>query len=956
MRTLIGLGATLILTLIFLGIAISRGIIRSRIRAICLLGCAILAHLITLGIKNGVSYPEIAASLQNNIAGLAENDIWKMIDGSEALQNALTQIAGAVMAPLIYLLVFLILQILTLIVYGILMIFFGKKLKQTDADRRLRFPRIIGLALAQVLIVVFVFLTPIAFYSQIAGTAVSTVQNSEMLDEESVQTIESLNLSPDKESGFVKVYRVFGGNAVCKSLTKMKIEGEKTYLADEITVISELTEQVIQLKKAGSVSNYGDTEADTIEEMGETFGKSKLLSSLAGELIFQVTDKWSKGETFMNAGKPEVDGMLEPTLDVLIADFHQDSRSIAAISADFNTLSRIISTLARAEVLKNFDNQEELVNKLGSGDVIKSVIRILGENPTLKNLIPEFTNLGMRAIGNMLSLPENAEEVYETFIDDVTDSINEVLKKNVTNEEKAELLTDSLQKALDESGVDVELDRDSVSLYANAILAEFDGMTSVTDIDIREFFQVYAAVQEDLAQEGVSEPVSYLVPLAGSDSVFKSSLYAGKTMEELKKSTGAGMLAKITVEIVKESKNAADDDAFRETVKNIVEKHTDAFAEATGKTTLAETVKTGMQNADIKIDSISENDLKATASINAESFPTVIVTIEVLLVDPDEVAKELTGDTLEKEAEAINSLFNTASTLKDKLPDGQSLDSLTDIAEEIGTILNTLNNTTTFGEEKTASLVTAVFQSEQVAETLNLDLKEATDLARAATDKAEGEAVNYAETMISVSHGAEIAKKIGDAEGNITEEDIREMLQDMTPQTANMMCVYITPERMASYGIDADKSESSALVLQNLFAEMGNKERYRDRYDEQTQAIAKMFDVAVAASRDTVDDALFNYGEVHGRLNMTASETVETVLKAEMVCNAVVDSVMENGVVKEGMFNPFGVKIAESSADYQECRSAIEKYYNDHKNEQENLKAELTAIAALFGVSDLNLD
>ena len=75
-----------------------------------------------------------------------------------------------------------------------------------------------------------------------------------------------------------------------------------------------------------------------------------------------------------------------------------------------------------------------------------------------------------------------------------------------------------------------------------------------------------------------------------------------------------------------------------------------------------------------------------------------------------------------------------------------------------------------------------------------------------------------------------------------------------------------------------------------------------------------------------------------------------------MVCNAVVNSAMENGAVKEGMLNPFGVKISESSDDYQECATAIRNYYNSHESEQQTLKVKLTAIGALFGISDLNLD
>lgn len=952
MRIIIGFGAIMVLGLLFLGIGILRGITRSRIRLICLLGCAIASFAITLVLKSQFPfyYSLFSEILQNRISGLAENDFWKMFDGSALLRDTLMQTAGALVAPLVFLAVFLVLQLGTLIIYWIVMIFIGRKLRRADAKRRVKFPRVLGLSLAQAAIVLFVFLTPIALYSQIARTAVNTIQESGVVEGKPLQIAEKMTLISKEESGFVKAYRVLGGNAVCKSLTRMKIDGEKTNLVDEISIIAEFTGEFLSLKNVGDITAYGESEARIVENMGQTFGKSKLLSTIGGEIVYQITEKWNNGESFMNISKPDVDEMVEPSFEILIADFHQDSRNSSAIQADFNTLSDVVLVMVQADVMENIQDREELITKLASGNTIKSIILILDRNATLKNLVPEVTNLGMRLIGNMLSLPGNSSEVYESFIQKLTVSVNQILRQNITYEEKADRLTDSLMKCLAESGVDVRIDRESMSLYANAMLTEFDGRTSVTAVDIREFFQVYAAVQQGNAKSARTK-LSYLVPLDETELVFRSEFYAGKTLEELKNTTGAGMLACITSEIVEAGKNAENNDAFSEKVQSIIEKYVDVYAKKTGKTALAETIKAEMKKAQIRIDSISENDLKLTASINAESFPTVIVTLEALLIDPDGVPDGMTPEAMEKEAEVINDLFRTAVLLNEKMSEEENPESFAELAEKVGIILDTMSQTDLFGEEMAVDLITAVFQSEQMKEALDLDLLAATELARGATESTEDGKIDYTATMISAGRAMEIAKMIGESDGDADEEEIREMLQNMTPQAAKMMCMYITPERMEKYGISKEKSVSSAIFLQGQFTEMSKQALYRDKYQEQIKATAKMFDIAMAASRKNGEQSLFNHGKEKGRLDMTAAEMIEAIMRSDLVCNAAIGSMTENGKLKAKMFNPFGVRIAEESADVLECREAVLNYYNDHKSERQKIGLKLTVVAAIFGVS-----
>ena len=283
-----------------------------------------------------------------------------------------------------------------------------------------------------------------------------------------------------------------------------------------------------------------------------------------------------------------------------------------------------------------------------------------------------------------------------------------------------------------------------------------------------------------------------------------------------------------------------------------------------------------------------------------------------------------------------------------------TMSDLTGITESLGEILDGLNQTSSVGEGKTSKLVTAVFQSKAVTDAMNLDVKTATEIAKQATAKDEEGNISYTETMKSIGRGAAIAEKIGQSDEPISEEEIRELLQDMTPQTAGMLEVYMTGSRMTGYGISAAYAEKSALLLKNLFAEMAQKSKYANSYSEQTSAILKIFDIAIAAKSAGTGKALFNHGEVEGLLKMTAQEAVDTVMGAEMVVNAVYKTVTdENGQIKEGFVNPFGLHIPETSEDYIDCVAALKNYYNNYQGDKTTLALELNAVAAVLGVSPI---
>ena len=338
--------------------------------------------------------------------------------------------------------------------------------------------------------------------------------------------------------------------------------------------------------------------------------------------------------------------------------------------------------------------------------------------------------------------------------------------------------------------------------------------------------------------------------------------------------------------------------------------------------------------------------MKTVSAIKADTFPTVLVTLEALLIDTQKASEKINEKTIDAEAEKIAGIFRTAMEIKDTFrgpAESFDLDQLNGVASQLGNILDSIDSTETF-EGKTELVIVAIFQKEEVTTSMDMDVHTAAELAKAATEPVNGVATDYTATMESVSSGASIANKLSDPNGTITEDDIEDLLKNMTPQTANMLKVYLTEERVGKFGISERAQKAATRLLQALFDEMADKEKHPDYADEKT-AMLKMFDVFKAATKGG-SESLFNHGSVPGSIGMTAGETVDLVMGSDMTRNAVVKAMYLGNEIDPEMVNPLGLTLPTDGDDYRECEAAIEAYYNAHRESKTFLKA----LAAFFGV------
>lgn len=923
--------------------SIFRGLGKSRIRGITVLVSALGAVMITLAMRKHLASQELVDELLiPNLKNLMSSELVADLFGlSPTLNEVLLNCVSSLLMPLVCLGIFVLLCFVTWIIYLVLSLVFGAFWRVHNARAFLSMPRAAIWGFVQGVVIVLMLLLPFATYLEIAPPVIEEIVASDVLPAEAEDVVVEINetvVTPLNEGAFT-VYRALGGGALCNALTDFKVGEAEVDFSEEIGTVASFGCNIVKLGKT-PLAEYGHSEALVFVAIADSFGDSVLLPTIAGEVIYNATDSWLRDQAFLGVARPslgEMGEILDPFLTVVLEILHEDARDREALQADIRTVAEMVSTFAEHGVFANFSNTEKLMSSLSSNGIIGNVISTLGKNNSMKRLIPEITNLGVRAIATTLGIPANVEEVYGDLLTDVANAVN--IAKGMPEDQRAAYMTTQLTNAFDEAGVPVDaeiLDCYSVSMIEDLI--EGSDKAEITNADVQAFFEVYAMNAEELPpipSGNSTEGVSGTKPLAGDDR-FAGTVYAGKSDEELK-STGAAVLAEIyhalsTLDVTDPEQYTAQASAV------LTEKYAAILPENSPSLSTIENVKL--------TEKPSEVSQQATASLKASSeMVTQKVVMEDLLVDSKTAMEAITDETIVQEAAAVEAIFSTVGDLQKQMNYGAELD-LTQVAGSVGGILDSLGNTASFGSEKTADLFTAVLQSETVRQTADLDMKTATEMAKKATEGTP----NYTQTMNAVSNSVSVITKLGKDGEEVTEAELIELIRNINPQTAGMIEVYVTAARIESYKVSPKYSGISAELISKTFHYMANAEMDEAQYEKEAKALNQVLSIALTARENTGSKHLFTKDGQTGVLPGTAAETVETFMSSNAIGSALCDTMLTDGAVREDRFDAFdlGAKLPSESNDRQDCVEALHNYYVEHNDDE--TRDTLRALAALLGV------
>ena len=931
-----------------------RKLAKTRIKSICVIASVVLALVGTIVFKSIVIDPNFGKGTLLPLITAIPEQVTDLANSSDLLLEFIVGLPVALISPLIFVILYLVFRLITGIIYLFILIFAGRAIKRSNKkDIPYATARSIAWSAVSSVLALLVILIPVAFYGGLAEDVVGVVASVEAIDDETQDTIEMVSedyLKPITDGTAVQLFRALGGDMLIDEMTSFTIEGEVVYLKDELDTIVDLVNNIMPLVKEGAPGSYGKDEADSLVAAVNSLTGSKCLTAIASEAVYFLTDDMVNGKADMPMADNEMfGGLVSKTLTIV----HGDAKDTDKFSADLKTVGKMASELIKGGVLANIDNTDALMDELAGGTTVQNVILVLGENSSMKCLIPEVTNIGIKAIANAVKVKEDEEAVYNELMETIAADLNGV--KELDDVNMVRQLSLRLTDAFDKAGI--VIDKQVIDLYSIAMIQGIingAGEEEITAAEVEGFFVAFAASADQLGTPDVADDAENAnsAPAVLARMIYNLSALDAKTDAEAIKTllateaeamlgTTESDLYKVIVEGVK----ITVDDKEESVGPVKLKKNLDAmFVDSAKDPKYDYAIQKKFYSTSTFANTVA---LQSAATMREKSL---LIFMEDVVIDVDSV-----GDfDAANEAQAIGAIFAQAGTLMNDVS-GEEINIGT-MATSVGAILNSLNASASVGEERTTNLFIAIIQSSMVRETAKMDIGTATQLGVKGTVKnANGDPVDYEKTFKTISNTMDVLQNMSSNTegGGMSQADLTVVLKDLNPQTAGMIESYITEDRLQDdYKLDAEQSATAAPLISDVFGYMGNNDLTEEECEKEAAALNDVMTLVTGASdrvnnEETSAQTVFGDDPNTSVMGKSAEDTVATFMASESLKHSL-DNNSKNGTLEEDPFG-LGEMMAEENDDKQQLLDAMKGHYEASEDKEKDAN-DLTNLGKLFGL------
>ena len=479
--------------------AVLLGMFRKTVKAAVKLGTLIVAFFLSIPIASAVSKTvgepvgALVISLLSSF-GITED----MLASMPTLEELPAALAYSLATPFIFTVCFILLSLLLLIAYHFL-----KKAvksvheKQTGAQHRV-FGALIGIVAALVLIV-GIYTPVVGLVDTVASLEVTSDDLAGIDGAETVLTAKEYADAVDASPLFVGT-KTLGGSWLYGTLSETELNGEKMVLKNELSALLDAALSATAFKGV-SVETIGDAQVDALYKIEAAATESEILMGILPEILSSASKAWLAGEDFLGIEKPEMNETVAGAFDTLLKIFSTSSKN--NIEADLHTLVSLADAVVDSGMLTKIGNTEELMHVMQQDGVVSSIAAPLYDNSRMTVLIPEIINIGLRAAAKVMNIPESKEELHSKFTSEVADELNAMADLSVSE------MTDALTGKMDKICANYVLSISDTEKYCLAvgISYQFNGRSDITDEEIADFFNEYAAYVENDSEDIVTKLV-----------------------------------------------------------------------------------------------------------------------------------------------------------------------------------------------------------------------------------------------------------------------------------------------------------------------------------------------------------------------------------------------------------------------------------------------------------------
>ena len=575
--------------------------------------------------------------------------------------------------------------------------------------------------------------------------------------------------------------RVLGGDFIYDLMTTHKVGGHVTSLRSEAKAIKAVADAFANIGNESS-----EVQAQRIRQIPVAFEKSDIFPLLLSELACSSTSAWEADRDFYGISKPafseEVDELIMPILRCF------SHSTVDTIKEDVYTVSDIVAILVENHTLD--DSEGGLWAVLAEEQAMSGVFFDLLENERLCILIDEFSDFGIRTFLSTMSVPQDTESLYPKFVAEIGNA------QGATEEE---------------------------------LIAEYE----------RIFDKYGLRVEESVPSQAAAE-----------------------------RAAGRDVLAWVS--------------------DNVVANQT-AFVKKTELVSIKDIIEGKAE--------ISDNKKEAAAMAHAFA----------LMENIEDISEDV-----------VNGLRFS------------------------GPMLEAFTDTETIGGERTHLLLKAIFQSETICSNVGLSLLEATDTANDMSESAKTK--GYITVMKSFEKIVEVLEAATD-QNKDTREPVRELLNDLTPDSAKTISNISTPGVVKNYGVSDKASKPVSNLISDVFTNLSNSKEAgmsEEEYEKEAVAVADMMDMLMSVNKE--EDKIF--GE-NSKTGISATEFVNNMMDSSVTIGTIVEKVYAEG--DEPTIDPLYIESDMDDEERAEFIEALNAKYQKVEQTEENMKG-IISVASILNV------
>lgn len=372
-------------------------------------------------------------------------------------------IAALIVAPILYLLVFLLLRWVISVIMWIV-----EKCVPVLKKRSLRGVSMPLGALNGILIAA-VTLIPLCGYMVFASHLVGTFVDTGMTDTALVQenVLEPFGLTEDDLSDLAEGLEghpvVAGihntiGKPVYTTLTTGELDASETHgqavemnLERELSGLWVTASHAMEVVESMERESYTPADKEQLFATADSFFESEWIRLLAADALVAMSETWLENKPFAGIERPALDAALNPTVNRLLEILAAETPD--TLEEDIHVILDVTGDLLVNDLLKKNADYTAMVQRMGQSGLLTDMLAKLEESDRLQALAVELKALAIRLVSNMLGVDKLQSGEYAEMMGDVAGTLTDALDMSET--ERDALILDTVKNNFANQGFDV---------------------------------------------------------------------------------------------------------------------------------------------------------------------------------------------------------------------------------------------------------------------------------------------------------------------------------------------------------------------------------------------------------------------------------------------------------------------------------------------------------------------